>query len=137
MAGIIGLTGAMAAGSDYAEALEVRPIKVGGHTVTVEVADTAQKRQQGLMQRTSLPDGHGMLFVFEAPKETCFWMHDTPLPLSIAFLDRQGHIVEIQDMEPLSDVLHCAPFEVQHALEMNQGWFKRHAIRVGDRVSGL
>ncbi|WP_313551465.1 DUF192 domain-containing protein [Pseudomonas sp.] len=136
-AGVIGLTGAIAAGSGYAQTLEVRPIKVGGHAVTVEVADTAEKRQQGLMQRTHLPDTQGMLFVFDQPRKACFWMRDTPLPLSVAFVDERGRILEIQDMEPLSETVHCASAKVERALEMNQGWFERHAIKAGDRIQGL
>ncbi|WP_286787795.1 MULTISPECIES: DUF192 domain-containing protein [Pseudomonas] len=131
------ILGVLIASVEYAQAFERKSVQVGIHTVTVEVADTASKREQGLMHRHQLPEMHGMLFVFDEPKKVCFWMHDTILPLSIAFLDARGRIVDIQDMEPLSEDLHCAPSEVTQALEMNKGWFRRQGVKTGDQVQGL
>jgi uncharacterized membrane protein (UPF0127 family) len=135
--GLSVILGAISASPDCVQAFERKSMRVGSHTVTVEVADTAMKREQGLMHRNHLPEMHGMLFVFDAPRKVCFWMRDTPLPLSIAFLDARGRIVNTQDMEPLSEALHCAPSEVTQALEMNQGWFERHGVKAGDKVQEL
>lgn len=109
-------------------------ITVGGRPVTVEVADTEEKRQRGLMHRESLPEDHGMLFVYEAERRLSFWMRDTPIPLDIAFIDRAGRIVDIQQMEPLSDDTHTSRAPALYALEMRHGWFEDHGVEVGDRV---
>lgn len=101
-----------------------------------ELATTPQSRAQGLMYRERMPVNHGMLFVFET-YASCFWMRNTPLPLSIAFIDAQGIVTRIADMQPLSDAEHCPAQPSPYALEMHQGWFERNGIAPGDRVSGL
>ncbi len=104
--------------------------------VGVEIADTDAERQTGLMGRTVLPEDAGMLFVFEGEQALSFWMRDTLIPLSIAYIDAQGRIVDIQDMEPLDDVPpHYVSAEpARYALEVNQGFFEERGVTVGDLV---
>lgn len=103
--------------------------------VTVEIAATDARRERGLMERTTMPETHGMLFVFPTDITTPFWMKDTPLPLSIAFIAADGRIVDIQDMQPRSTDLHSSARPYRYALEVNQGFFARAGIKVGDRAS--
>ena len=122
-------------GSGRAEGDGKITIRVEGMPVRVEVAETQEKRRQGLMFRETLPANEGMLFVFEREQLLSFWMKDTYLPLSIAFISRDGEIVAIQDMEPLDErTFHQSPRPALYALEMNRGWFGRHEVAVGDRV---
>lgn len=109
-------------------------IQVAGHTVTVEIADTPALRERGLMQRDSLPEDHGMLFVYPESRILSFWMVNTKIPLDIAFIDRQGTIVDIQQMEPETDEQHVSSAPAMYALEMEAGWFEEHGVQVGDRV---
>jgi uncharacterized protein len=104
--------------------------------VEVEVADTDAKRQTGLMGRSVLPEDVGMLFAFEGDQTLSFWMRDTLIPLSIAYIDAQGRIVDIQDMQPLDDVTpHYVSAEpARYALEVNQGFFEQRGVTVGDAV---
>ena len=126
--------------------LAQRPESAGVQTVTLrinnsaaqaEVADTPSLQQKGLMFRESLAKDHGMVFVFSKPERYCMWMKNTPLPLSVAFIDADGRIVNIEAMQPLTENSHCARAHVPYALEMEQGWFRKKNIRVGDRVLGL
>lgn len=113
-------------------------IRVDGIPVRVEVADNSTERRQGLMFRATLPANEGMLFVFDREQFLSFWMKDTTIPLSIAFVSRDGKIVAIRDMEPLDErTLHQSPRPALYALEMNRGWFGRHEVAVGDRVEFL
>ena len=105
--------------------------------VRVEIADTGPERELGLMGRTALPEDRGMLFVFgEEQEELSFWMKDTLIPLSIAFMDSEGRIVDIQDMKPLDDEPpHYVSAEpAQYALEVNRGFFEERGVEVGDRA---
>lgn len=113
------------------------PLRIGAHAFEVEVAATPAQRTQGLMGRTHLAADRGMLFVFEQAGRHCFWMRDTPLPLSIAFVEDEGRIASVADMQPRSDRLHCAPVPVRYALEVRQGEFERRGIARGARVDGL
>jgi uncharacterized membrane protein (UPF0127 family) len=110
---------------------------IGMHLVRAEVADRDESRALGLMHRTSLPQNGGMLFVFETTGIHCMWMKNTLLPLSVAFADEAGDIVNIADMQPLSETSHCAARPVRYALEMQQGWFTQRGIRAGVRLRGL
>jgi uncharacterized membrane protein (UPF0127 family) len=101
----------------------------------VELAVTPAERQTGLMARSSLPADQGMLFVFPTPSVDGFWMHDTLIPLSIAWIDRYGNIVDIQEMEPLSDTVHYPSGPYSYALEANAGWFLEHGVGVGQIVT--
>ena len=105
-----------------------------GHDVTLnaEVADEPGERAQGLMNRQSMPDDAGMLFVWPADTETSFWMRNTVLPLSIAFVTAGGVVIDIQDMEPLSEERIVAPQPYRYAVEVNQGWFGDNDVRVDD-----
>lgn len=104
----------------------------GGVPLEVEIADTPEKRAKGLMDRESLPDLAGMLFVWPEDTASGFWMKDTLIPLSIAFIDANGVIVHIEDMEPLDETLHRSPKPYRWTVEANQGWFEEHGIGVGD-----
>jgi len=112
-------------------------LAAGIHVINAEVAATEDTRRMGLMYRTELPGNAGMLFVFEAPDVQCFWMRNTLLPLSIAFIADDGTIVNIEDMAPQTDDPHCARKPVRYALEMSQGWFAEHGVRVDSRIDGL
>lgn len=102
--------------------------------LTVELARTVAERSRGLMFRESLAEERGMLFVFAQETKAGFWMKNTKIPLSIAFIDGEGTILETQDMEALSEDLHRPAQPYRYALEVNQGWFERHGLGLGDRV---
>ncbi len=106
----------------------------GWAELTVELATTSAARGRGLMGREELAEDRGMLFVFSADTKTGFWMKDTSIPLSIAFIAADGTILNVQEMEPLSEELHRPPEPYRYALEVNQGWFGRNGIGPGDRV---
>jgi uncharacterized protein len=112
-------------------------LRAGMHVISAEVADNMSSRSNGLMMRSKMAANEGMLFVFEQPQAHCFWMRNTLLPLSIAFLDDDGVIVNIADMQPKSDESHCAKKPVRYALEMNQGWFAKKAIKADSKIAGL
>ena len=102
--------------------------------LTVEIADDPAERTRGLMFRESLPEDAGMLFVHEDDTEAGFWMKDTAVPLSIAFVSAAGVILHIEDMEPLTVKLHYSPQPFRYAVEANRGWFARNGIGVGDTL---
>jgi uncharacterized membrane protein (UPF0127 family) len=106
------------------------------HAIQAEVAGTDEQRQMGLMLRKEMAQHEGMLFVFDEPAIHCFWMKNTLLPLSIAFLADDGTIVNIADMPPQTTDSHCPVKPVRYALEMNQGWFAKRGLKAGFRVSG-
>jgi uncharacterized membrane protein (UPF0127 family) len=117
--------------------LPTTQLSAGIHVIHAEVADTDQTRERGLMFRKALEANDGMLFVFGDPDLQCFWMHNTPLPLSIAFIADDGTIVNIDDMAPETDTSHCSKKPVRYALEMAQGWFVQHGISAGEKIDGL
>jgi uncharacterized membrane protein (UPF0127 family) len=117
--------------------LPTAQLRVGSHSVQAEVAATDASRSHGLMGRQSLPPDHGMLFVFEDLTTTCFWMKNTPLPLSIAFIGDDGRIINVADMRPFDETSHCPKAPFRYALEMEQGWFKRNQVTSGTRVEHL
>ena len=102
--------------------------------LTVELAVTPAEHTRGLMFREEMAEERGMLFVFAQETKTGFWMKDTKIPLSIAFIASDGMVLETQDMEPLSEELHTPARAYRYALEVNQGWFERHGLGAGDRV---
>jgi uncharacterized membrane protein (UPF0127 family) len=110
---------------------------VGGKLVIAEVADDDGERQRGLMQRPALPPGGGMLFVYPDARPRSFWMKDTILPLSIAYIDEDGRIVSIRDMRPLDESGVPSGAPAQYALEMDQGWFTQNGVVVGAQIDGL
>ena len=102
--------------------------------VQVEIADTDAERQTGLSGRTTLAEDAGMLFVFDQEQPLSFWMKDTLIPLSIAYISADGRIVDIQDMQPLDETPHPSAEPAQYALEVNQGFFTERGVAVGDTV---
>lgn len=130
-------------GSEHGDTLardippDLIPAEIRGVKLYLEIAATPDKRQLGLMFRDSLPQNQGMLFVFEREQPLGFWMKNTKIPLSIAFLDRNYVIVDIQDMEPFSEKTHVSARPAMYALEVNQGFFRQHNITVGDTLKLL
>jgi len=120
-----------------AENRALLPLHIGPHAFQVEVAATPSERRRGLMGRTHLPADGGMLFVFEQSGRHCFWMRDTPLPLSVAFIDSTGRVASLTDMQPRTEMLHCPNTDVRYALEVRQGEFQRRGITVRTQVDGL
>lgn len=118
-------------------ALPTRTLTIHGAKLTVEVASTPQTRETGLMNRFSLPKDHGMLFVFEGAEPRAFWMKNTYIPLSIAFVDSAGRILNIEDMRPRDESTHWSQGAAMYAIEVRQGWFAEKGIQPGDAVEGL
>jgi uncharacterized membrane protein (UPF0127 family) len=112
-------------------------LTIGTHKITAEVASTDAQRSVGLMHRRMLPENRGMLFVFPDIARHGMWMMNTYLPLSVAFLDAKGVIINIADMEPHTRVTHGATQPAKYALETNQGWFRKRGIQAGAKVEGL
>jgi len=136
LAGLV-LSLALPAGAqDRAQRLPAVELRAGFHLIRAEVARTPEQRAIGLMHRKELGANDGMLFVFEQPATQCFWMKNTLIPLSIAFLDDRGRVVNIADMQPQSLDSHCSARPVRFALEMNQGWFARRGIEPGFKLDG-
>lgn len=111
-------------------------MQAGIHLIRAEVASENQTRMRGLMFRERLGPNEGMLFVFEDKGQQCFWMRNTLIPLSIAFIEDDGSIVNIADMKPRSDDSHCSAKPIRFALEMEQGWFARRGLKAGTKMSG-
>jgi len=109
-------------------------LQVGVHRIIAEVASTKNTQEYGLMFRKQLPENHGMLFVFEKIGKYCFFMKNTSLPLSIAFLKKDGSIIQIYDMQPYSLDKICTNKSVRYALEMNQGWFAKKNANIGTKI---
>ncbi|MDB5875805.1 MAG: hypothetical protein JWQ07_5247 [Ramlibacter sp.] len=109
----------------------------GMHQIDAQVAATQDQRMTGLMYRQEMPQQEGMLFVFEYPSQQCFWMRNTLLPLSAAFVGDDGTIVNIEDMAPQTDDSHCSAKPVRYVLEMNKGWFAKKGIKAGTRLTGV
>jgi hypothetical protein len=127
---------AFAGGASAAE-LPTVPLTIGTHRLIAEVASTPDQRGVGLMNRFSLKPDHGMLFVFERTEPLGFWMKNTFIPLSIAFLAPDGRIVNIEDMKPQSEETHWSKGPARYALEMRKGWFAERGIGPGAVVKGI
>jgi hypothetical protein len=125
---------ALALPSAWAEKIT---LQIGKQSIHAEIADTPQSREHGLMQRNQLCADCGMLFVFEKADRYNFWMKDTPLPLSIAFIAADGTIINIAEMQPNTSDTHGAKGDALYALEMSNGWFARNGIKPGDKVLGV
>ncbi len=110
---------------------------INARHVKAEVARTPSERQTGLMHRKTLPAQQGMLFVYPHSDSHCMWMKNTLIPLSVAFIDARGRILNIEDMQPGTRDYHCSVSPAQYALEMNLGWFHGNGIKSGDKVTGL
>lgn len=111
-------------------------ITAGMHQIDAQVALTPEQRQIGLMFRKEMPQHEGMLFVFEQPAGQCFWMKNTLLPLTAAFVADDGTIVNLADMKPQTTNSHCSAQPVRYVLEMNQGWFAKRGIKAGSKLGG-
>lgn len=109
----------------------------GMHRIEAEVAASSESRQIGMMQRTIMAPQRGMLFVFPEVAAHCMWMRNTLLPLSVAFLDEKGRIINIEDMQPKTENHHCASKPARFALEMNLGWFKSRGLGAGFSITGI
>ena len=118
-------------------ALPVAPLTIGKHKVSAEIVVTPEQRAVGLMNRFSLKPDHGMLFVFERPEPLGFWMKNTFIALSIAFIAADGRIVNIEDMRPQSEETHWSKGPALYALEMRKGWFAERGIGPGATVDGI
>ncbi len=112
-------------------------LRAGDHPIQAEIANTGESRMTGLMHRPSLGTDRGMLFVFPDVARHCMWMKNTFVPLSVAFIDERGVIINIADMQPQTEESHCASGPARFALEMNQGWFAANGIRPGAPISGI
>jgi len=133
LAALILAIAAAAHGAD----LPTAQITIGTHKLTAEIAATPEQRATGLMNRFSLKPDHGMLFVFERAEPLAFWMKNTYIPLSIAYIAPDGRIVNIEDMRPQSEESHWSKGPAQYALEMRKGWFAERGIGPGAVVKGL
>lgn len=111
-------------------------LTAGMHLIDAQVASTNDQRMTGLMFRKDMPQHEGMLFVFEYPSPQCFWMKNTLLPLSVAFVADDGRIVNIDEMAPQTLDSHCSKEPVRYVLEMNKGWFAKKGIKAGARLEG-
>jgi uncharacterized protein len=111
-------------------------LSAGMHLIDAQVAQTGQQRQTGLMFRREMPQHEGMLFVFEQPATQCFWMKNTLLPLTAAFVADDGTIVNLADMKPQTEDSHCSTQPVRYVLEMNQGWFAKKNLKAGTKLGG-
>lgn len=111
-------------------------ISAGMHRIDAQVASTPTQRQIGLMHRREMPQHEGMLFVFEQPATQCFWMKNTLIPLTAAFVEDDGTIANLADMKPLDESSHCSAKPVRYVLEMNKGWFEQRNLRAGVKLRG-
>jgi uncharacterized protein len=111
-------------------------LSAGLHQIDAQVALSADQRMVGLMFRKEMPQHEGMLFIFEEPSVQCFWMKNTLLPLTAAFVADDGTIVNLADMKPLVTDSHCSSKPVRYVLEMNKGWFEKKGIKPGAKLSG-
>ena len=111
-------------------------LSVGIHQIQTQIARTPEQHATGLMFRTEMPQQEGMLFEFTAPSQQCFWMKNTLIPLTAAFVDDDGTIVNLKDMQPQTTVSHCSAKPVRFVLEVNQGWFAKRGLKAGAKLRG-
>lgn len=129
--------GMSAVACSHTSTLQRAQLSAGIHIIHAEIANSPESRERGLMLRQSLGANEGMLFVFDKPDQQCFWMRNTLIALSIAFIADDGSIINLADMTPKTETPHCSKGSVRYALEMNQGWFAKHGIEAGTRINGL
>ena len=126
----------VATAQDGPQSLPTITLSAGMHLIHAELAQTPEQRATGLMFRESMPPNNGMLFAFEEPGQQCFWMKNTLLPLTAAFVADDGRIVNLVDMQPMTENSHCSKEPVRFVLEMNQGWFAHKNIKEGSKLGG-
>ena len=126
----------LAAAQDSAQRLPAITLNAGMHLIQAEVAQTPEQRSTGLMFRSAMGTNEGMLFAFEEPGQQCFWMKNTLLPLSVAFVADDGSVVNIENMKPQTLDSHCSNKPVRFVLEMNEGWFAKRGIKPGFKLTG-
>lgn len=124
-------------GGATAQEMPVIELTAGIHRIEAEVAYTQPTRMVGLMNRRTMPKHRGMLFVFDAEGRHCMWMRNTFIPLAVAFLDEQGRIINVEEMQPRTENNHCAAKPARFALEMNAGWFKTRGLGAGTAIVGI
>ena len=112
-------------------------LQAGMHQIQAQVAATPDQRSVGLMHRAEMPQSEGMLFAFEQATQQCFWMKNTLLPLTAAFIADDGTIVNLADMKPQTTDSHCSAKPVRFVLEMNQGWFAKRGLKAGSKLTGV
>jgi uncharacterized protein len=136
--GALALLGAatVAGAQDGPQSLPQIRLNAGIHNINAELAATPQQREIGLMFRKELGANDGMLFVFERASKQCFWMRNTLIPLSVAFVADDGSVVNIEAMKPQTDNEHCSSWPVRFVLEMNDGWFAKRGIKPGTKLRG-
>jgi hypothetical protein len=127
----------LAAAAALAQQLPTVQLRAGMHLIRAEVAADYETRGRGLMFRKALAPNAGMVFRFDQPSIQCMWMKNTLIPLSVAFLDEKGTIINIADMQPHSEQSHCSAQPALYALEMTRGWFAERGIKPGSRLAGL
>ena len=123
--------------TSHAQDFPVTSLSIGVHLIKAEVATSDEERARGLMFRQRLGQNEGMVFRFQEARQVCMWMKNTLLPLSVAFIDSEGRIINIEDMKPQTEDAHCGKKPARYALEMAQGWFRERNIKPGTPVSGL
>lgn len=133
----LALVFALAAGATAAQSLPVVRLQAGMHLIQAEVAADFASRAQGLMYRSAMASNAGMLFIFDEASAQCMWMKNTLIPLSVAFIDERGTVINIEDMAPQTEDSHCARQPARYALEMNRGWFAARGIKPGSRIGGI
>lgn len=111
-------------------------LSAGMHQIDAQVAAAPEERMTGLMHRKEMPQHEGMLFIFDFPAQQCFWMKNTLLPLSVAFVEDDGTIVNIEEMKPQTLDSHCSHKPVRYVLEMNKGWFAKKGLKAGAKLAG-
>ncbi|CAD5365878.1 conserved exported hypothetical protein [Rubrivivax sp. A210] len=116
--------------------LQTIAITAGMHVIQAELAISSQEQATGMMFRRAMPGNEGMLFVNDEAGMRCFWMKNTLVPITIAFIDDDGSIVNLADMQPQSEQSHCSAKPVRYALEMHQGWFAKRGLKAGFRLRG-
>ena len=133
----LGLALAAAPSSLADTAMRTTQLKIGKHTLRAEIAENDAQRTRGLMFREKMPADQGMVFIFEEPAYQSMWMKNTLIPLSVAFVDRDGVILNIRDMQPQTLDSHMSAGPALYAIETNKGWFAERGIKPGEKVSGL
>lgn len=128
---------ALSAAAWAQNSMPILELTAGFHRIEAEVAASDQNRQVGLMNRKTMPQQRGMLFVFAQENTHCMWMRNTLLPLSVAFIDAEGYIINIENMQPQTEDNHCAKKPARYALEMNLGWFAQRGLKPGVKLSGI